>query len=77
MIGDNEIKCPSCGSDDVSKPRLSRAAFAISVLFLGFPLPFMGKKYHCFDCGLDFEKADEQNPDPEKNEEEISEQPTP
>jgi len=51
-----EIKCPSCGSDDVSKPRLSRAAFAFS-MFLGFPLPFMRKWYPCFDCGHDFKTA--------------------
>lgn len=52
----NEIKCPSCGSYDVSKPRLSPAVFAISFLLLGFPLPFMSKTCHCFDCRLDFKK---------------------
>ena len=49
-----EIKCPSCDSDDVSKPRLSGLAFVISVLLLGFPIPFYSKKSHCFNCGLDF-----------------------
>jgi hypothetical protein len=52
------IKCPSCGSDEISKPMLSSRAFAISFLLLGFPLPFIGKKYHCFDCQLDFKKKD-------------------
>lgn len=50
------IYCPNCGSEEVSKPRLSQVAFAISFLLLGFPLPFMSKKYHCFDCGHDFKK---------------------
>lgn len=50
----NAIKCPSCGSYEVSKPRLSPAVFAISILLLGFPLPFMSRICHCFDCGLDF-----------------------
>jgi hypothetical protein len=46
--------CPACGSDELSKPRLSGAAFAISILLLGFPLPFFSKTRHCFNCGLDF-----------------------
>ena len=48
------IKCPFCESDDVSKPQLSARAFAISILLLGFPLPFISKTRHCFDCGKDF-----------------------
>jgi len=52
----NEIKCPRCGSNEIAKPRLSAQAFAISVLMLGFPFPFLKTKYHCFDCGLDFRK---------------------
>jgi len=51
-----EIKCPSCGSVEISKPRLSGRAFAISLLLIGIPLPFFSKTYHCFDCGLDFKK---------------------
>jgi uncharacterized Zn finger protein len=50
------INCPNCGSDEVSKLKLSGQAFAISVLLLGFPLPFVSKTYHCFDCGHDFKK---------------------
>ena len=51
-----DIKCPNCGSDEVIKSKLSMQAFAISVLLLGFPLPFIRKTYHCFDCGHDFKK---------------------
>jgi hypothetical protein len=49
-----EIKCPNCGSGETSKPQLSRQAIAISILILGFPVPFMSKTCHCFDCGEDF-----------------------
>lgn len=54
--GKNEIRCPICGSTEVSKPKISNRAFAISLLLLGFPLPFLNKYHHCFDCGRDFKK---------------------
>jgi DNA-directed RNA polymerase subunit RPC12/RpoP len=50
------IKCPNCGSGEVSKNKFSEKAFAISVLLLGFPLPFINKTYRCFDCGQNFKK---------------------
>jgi hypothetical protein len=52
---EEKIICPYCGSDEVSKPRQSAAAFAISMLLVGFFLPFIGSRTcHCFDCGEDF-----------------------
>ena len=48
------IFCTHCKSENVAKPRYSIKAFAISVLLLGFPLPFLSKKAHCFDCGHEF-----------------------
>jgi DNA-directed RNA polymerase subunit RPC12/RpoP len=48
------IACPNCGSEEVSKPKFSKRAFALSYLLLGFPLFFMSKESHCFDCGTDF-----------------------
>jgi hypothetical protein len=48
------INCPFCNSENISKPRLSGKAFVISILLLGFPLPFKDKTLHCFDCGKDF-----------------------
>ncbi len=51
-----KIKCPACGSDEISKPLTSRQGMAISLLLLGFPLPFLNQVYHCFNCGLDFKK---------------------
>jgi DNA-directed RNA polymerase subunit RPC12/RpoP len=51
---DTAIKCPHCGSKEVLKAKLSPKAFVISVLLLGFPIPFMSKTYHCFGCGKEF-----------------------
>ena len=48
--------CPYCSSTEISKPRYSAQAFAVSILLLGFPLPFISKEHHCFDCGKDFKK---------------------
>jgi len=56
MTDKAEIICPNCGSDEISKPRLSGKWFAISFLLFGFPLPFISKTFHCFDCGQDFKK---------------------
>jgi uncharacterized Zn finger protein len=50
----SEIKCPNCGSFEVTKPRFSKKAMAISILLIGFPIPFLNKECHCFDCGTDF-----------------------
>ena len=50
-----KVRCPNCGSQEVSKPRLSSSSIAISILLLGFPLPWMVKTIHCFDCGGDFD----------------------
>jgi DNA-directed RNA polymerase subunit RPC12/RpoP len=51
-----ELKCPHCGSSEISKPRFSASVFAISILLLGVPLSWMSKTIHCFDCGQDFKK---------------------
>lgn len=50
----NEVKCPFCGSKEVSKPTYSKKAFAISMLLLGFPLVFKKKIRLCFDCSKEF-----------------------
>ena len=54
MNNASEKECPYCGSTDVIKTKLSKKGFAISILLLGAPLPFLSKQYHCFDCGKDF-----------------------
>jgi hypothetical protein len=50
----SEYRCPVCGSEEISTPRLSSSIFAISALILGFPLPFRTRIAHCYDCGTDF-----------------------
>lgn len=48
-------KCPKCGSDEISKPRMHAAAVAISILTFGFPIfPFMSMECLCYDCGHKF-----------------------
>ncbi|MDR2936357.1 MAG: hypothetical protein LBU80_03335 [Rikenellaceae bacterium] len=51
--GSEETRCPVCGSDEVSKARLSGWAL-FSLYLCALPLPFREKKLHCFDCGHDF-----------------------
>lgn len=51
-------KCPYCGSKQISKPKLSARSFAIAILLFGFPIPFIGREYHCFRCKRDFKKRD-------------------
>ncbi len=53
----SKIKCSNCGSNDVLKNKLSGRIFALSFLLLGFPLPFISRTFHCFNCGEDFKKA--------------------
>lgn len=46
-----ETYCPECNSTNTRKEDVSAAAFVISILTLGFPIPFLKRKYHCFNCG--------------------------
>ena len=46
----NVVRCPKCGSDDVRKEDVSAMAFVFSILLLGIPIPFLKRKYHCFNC---------------------------
>ncbi|MFD1188301.1 putative signal transducing protein [Pontibacter rugosus] len=43
--------CPHCGSDNISEEKYNKTVFSISYLFLGFPLPFLSRKYTCYNCG--------------------------
>ncbi len=47
--GDNDV-CPKCQSADIKYERFSRNVFFLSILLLGFPLPFPGKHYRCKSC---------------------------
>lgn len=54
MTDNQEILCPNCGSDNISKPELDTRWMFISILIFMFPLP-IGRRYRlCFDCGHKF-----------------------
>lgn len=46
--------CPTCSSTNISKAKFSRQSLALSILFLGFPLPFLAREAFCFDCSKYF-----------------------
>ena len=49
------VKCPNCGSFEVHQDKTPSSFKIISVILLGIPLIFPGrKKYHCFNCGANF-----------------------
>jgi predicted RNA-binding Zn-ribbon protein involved in translation (DUF1610 family) len=50
------MTCPSCGSAEVVKCKTAGYVFVFSFLLLGFPIPFLKKTYHCFECGIEFKK---------------------
>jgi predicted RNA-binding Zn-ribbon protein involved in translation (DUF1610 family) len=56
VTSDNTVICPNCGSEDAYVTRFSRKAFALSLLLLGFPLPFLKKTFHCPACGHEWKK---------------------
>lgn len=50
VIGSSEIVCPSCQSNNIKKENYSRAVTAMSILLLGFPIPYPSVRYRCFYC---------------------------
>lgn len=55
--GDNReiedtIKCPACQSVETYDDRWHRKSVFLTILFLGFPIPFTSKVQKCMDCGL-------------------------
>lgn len=51
--------CPTCGSDDVIKEKVSKRAFFLTWIFLGFPIPFFGRTYKCLTCRRTWKKSGE------------------
>lgn len=51
--------CPTCGSDDVIKEQVSKRAFFLTWIFLGFPLPFFRRTYKCLTCRRTWKKSRE------------------
>ncbi|MFI4911275.1 MAG: hypothetical protein ACIAQZ_06360 [Sedimentisphaeraceae bacterium JB056] len=50
-ISDADFVCPQCGSCEVVREKFERKSFFLTLLFLGFPVPFRNKKVECMDCG--------------------------
>ena len=50
------VRCPECGSDNVVREQLSKRAFFLSWIFLGFPLPFFRNSYRCLSCNRTWKK---------------------
>jgi hypothetical protein len=45
------IYCPKCNSDEVYFEKLNKKPVFISWLLLGFPIPFIQRKWKCYNCG--------------------------
>lgn len=43
--------CPVCGSDNIGEEKYNKTVFSISYLLLGFPVPFLSRKFICYNCG--------------------------
>jgi DNA-directed RNA polymerase subunit RPC12/RpoP len=50
------VRCPECGSDNVVREQLSKRAFFLSWIFLGFPIPFFSNSYRCLSCNRTWKK---------------------
>lgn len=46
--------CPYCKSGEVTKKRMPGYVFVFSFLLLGLPLPFIKRRYYCFDCNREW-----------------------
>ena len=53
-LGEEEIICPRCGSDNVRRHRYARKWFGWAMFLFGLPLPLPGRSYFCFECSKDF-----------------------
>lgn len=46
--------CPYCGGTNTIRKKIPGYTFALSILLLGFPFPFLKKIYHCYDCSREW-----------------------
>ena len=47
----NAPQCPTCGSMIVRRRFATRRSAALAILLLGFPLPFISRRWTCGSCG--------------------------
>jgi len=53
LFGDKEEQynfCPKCNSNNFIRKKKAGYLLILSILVIGFPLPFLKKTYYCFDC---------------------------
>lgn len=46
--------CPYCGGVNTIRKKTPGYIFVLSILFLGFPFPFLKKIYYCYDCSKEW-----------------------
>lgn len=46
--------CPYCNSANVTKKSMPGYILVLSMLLLGFPLPFLKRRYYCYDCSKEW-----------------------
>lgn len=52
MVSESDRHCPECHSTDVTYERLPMGKIFLTILLLGFPLPFFNKRpWECGRCG--------------------------
>lgn len=50
-----DVTCPECGSTNVHRQRWTARSVFLAILLLGFPLPFISRKWECEACGHEWE----------------------
>ncbi|NIO15892.1 MAG: DUF2007 domain-containing protein [Deltaproteobacteria bacterium] len=50
-------RCPACGSEDLFREHVSKRAFFLSWILLGFPVPFFKTTYRCLRCRRTWKKG--------------------
>lgn len=53
---DSELKCPNCNSGNVTKIKLNRVRSIVALMVIGLPIPFLARKYQCYECHSEFKK---------------------
>lgn len=53
-IEDDESRCPDCNSFNIHYERYAKRPQFASWLLLGFPIPFLKRKWSCNDCGYEW-----------------------
>lgn len=51
---DDGARCPKCGSDNVSKPRVLLSGIVLAIISIGYPFPIPFKRRLCYECGNKF-----------------------